>query len=112
MNTEDMDYYEYEESLKRFTPKKIIKFIFSLIAAVIIILVFAVILLRIKLINIPKSFQGVTWTDNAVTLYENGNFDYITYPLGETYGPSTTKQSFVETGSESTYKDCFVVDGP
>ena len=89
MSTEDMDYYEYEESKKRFSAKKITRFIFSLIAAVVIISVFALIFIRIFLIRVPADFTGVTWTENAVGLYDKGEFDYIAYPLGETYGPSS-----------------------
>ena len=72
MNTEDMDYYEYEESKKRFTPKKIISFIFKLIAFIIIAGTFALILGRIQLMKLPKSMKGLTWTDSIVEAFENG----------------------------------------
>jgi len=104
MNTEDMDYYEYEESKKRFTPKKIVKFIFSLIAAAIIITVFALIFIRISLIKIPKAFTGITWTDAALELYDSDkSFDYIGYPLGETYGPQSNVQNAYDPDSGETY---------
>ncbi len=104
MNTEDMDYYEYEESKKRFTPKKIIKFIFSAIAAAVIIAVFVLIALRIQLLKIPADFQGVTWTDEAKALYDSGEFDYISYPLGETYGPSSDAVNMMDTESDTKFK--------
>ena len=97
MNTEDMDYYEYEESKKRFSVKKITKFIFSLVSAVIIISVFALIFIRIFLIGIPSDFSVITWTEDAVTLYGQGEFDYIAYPLGETYGPSSSDRQNAST---------------
>lgn len=104
MNTEDMDYYEYEESKKRFSAKKIIKLIFTLIAAAVIITVFALIFIRMRLLQIPKAFTELTWTDAAVELYNSDkDFDYIYYPLGETYGPQSTVQSVYDPDSGETY---------
>lgn len=75
MNTEDMDYYEYEESKKRFTPKKIIDFFFKLIAFVIIAGTFALILGRIALMKIPRSFTGLTFTDSVIEAYDSGTLE-------------------------------------
>lgn len=75
MNTEDMDYYEYEESKKRFTPKKIIGFIFKLISFVIIAGTFALILGRITLMKIPKAFSGLTFTESVYEAYSEGRLE-------------------------------------
>ncbi len=85
MNTEDMDYYEYEESKKRFTPKKIVTFIFKLIAFIIIAGTFALILGRIQLMKLPKSMKGLTWTDSIVEAFENGELDVILHTPRESY---------------------------
>lgn len=79
MNMEDMDYYEYEESKKRFTPKKIIGFLFKLVAFVIIAGTFAVLFARIGLMQIPKAFKGLTFTESVLTAYENGTLDVELY---------------------------------
>lgn len=104
MNTEDMDYYEYEEAKKRFSVKKIIKLIFKLLAAAIIVTVFVLIFGRIIFIRIPKEFTGLTWTDAALELYSSDkDFDYIYYPLGETYGPSKNTQQLYSSDTGKTY---------
>ena len=72
MNIEDMDYYEYEESKKRFTPGKIIGFFFKLIAFIIIAGTFALLLGRMALMKIPKSFTGITVTPDIASAYEDG----------------------------------------
>lgn len=70
---EDMDYYEYEESLKRFTPKKIIGFLFKLIAGIIIVGTFVLLIGRIQLAKIPKDFTKFYWSDAAkAALLEDG----------------------------------------
>jgi len=69
---QDMDYYEYEESQKRFTPKKVLGFIFKAIAYAIIIAVFAVIFVRIQGMKIPKKFSEYTWTPAAVAAAADG----------------------------------------
>ncbi len=88
---EDMDYYEWEESRKRFTPKKIIKFIFKSIAAVIIGGTFAILLGRMYLMGIPKDFKDITWTDAAIESYENGNF---AVELQDVYEPFSDKGNY------------------
>ncbi len=88
MNTEDMDYYEYEESKKRFTPKKIISFIFKLIAFIIIAGTFALILGRIQLMKLPKSMKGLTWTDSIAEAFEDGKLDVILHTPRESYDGS------------------------
>ncbi len=74
---DDMDYYEWEASKKRFTPGKIIKFLFKLIAAFIIIGTFVLILGRGQLMKTPKEFRGLTWTDSIVKAYESGELDAV-----------------------------------
>ena len=69
---QDMDYYEYEESQKRFTPAKVIGFIFKVLAYAIIIAVFAVIFIRIQGMKIPKKFSEYTWTPAAVAAAADG----------------------------------------
>ena len=109
MSTEDMDYYEYEESKKRFSAKKITKFIFSSVAAVVIVTVFVLIIARINLIKIPSAFTGLTFTDAAAELWESGKeFDYIFYPLGETYGPSRSSNNYFDSSGKSNFT---VTDG-
>ncbi len=85
MNTEDMDYYEYEESLKRFSPKRIIGFVFKLIAGLIIVGTFALILGRSALMKVPKAYTGLTWTEAAVEAYEAGELDVLLHTPYESY---------------------------
>lgn len=85
MDINDMDYYEYEESKKRFTPKKIIRFIFKLIAAIIIVGTFVLILGRSALMKVPKAYTGFTWTDTAVKAYESGELDVLLHTPYESY---------------------------
>ena len=85
MNIEDMDYYEYEESKKRFTLGKIIKFIFKFIAGVIIIGTFALIFGRSALMNIPKAYKGFTWTEAAVAAQNDGKLDLLLHTPYESY---------------------------
>lgn len=82
---EDMDYYEYEESKKRFTFSKIIKFIFKFIAGVIICGTFALLLGRMFLMEIPKPFKGVTWTSTAAELFSEGKLQCVTQGVLEPY---------------------------
>ncbi len=84
-NTEDMDYYEYEEAKKRFTPKKIIGFIFKFIAGVIIIGTFALIFGRSALMKIPKEYTGFTWTEDAVSAYSEGSLDVLLHTPYESF---------------------------
>ncbi len=74
---DDMDYYEWEASKRRFTFPKILKFILKFIAAVIIIGTFALILGRGQLMKIPKNFSGITWTDSIVSAYNSGEIDIV-----------------------------------
>ncbi len=74
---DDMDYYEYEENKKRFTPKKIARFIFKLIAYSIIIATFVLIIGRIQLAKLPKSFTQYVWTDASRAAYEDGEIELI-----------------------------------
>ena len=74
---EDMDYYEWEESKKRFTPSKIIRFIFKLIAMLIIVSTFVLLLGRMTLMRIPKAFTGVTATEGILATVEDGTFDAV-----------------------------------
>ena len=74
---DEMDYYEWEESKKPFTPGKIIKFFFKLIAAVIIIGTFVLIIGRGQLMKIPKAFSGITWTESIVDAYNKGELDAV-----------------------------------
>lgn len=74
---EDMDYYEWEESKKRFTPAKIIKFIFKLIATLIIVATFALLIGRMVLMKIPRAFTGVSATEGIVATIEGGTFDAV-----------------------------------
>ncbi len=74
---DDMDYYEWEASKKRFTPGKIIKFFFKLIAAVIIIGTFVLIIGRGQLMKVPKAFTGITWTESIVDAYNKGELDAV-----------------------------------
>ncbi|MBQ8249549.1 MAG: hypothetical protein IJY93_06685 [Clostridia bacterium] len=74
---DDMDYYEWEESKKRFTPGKIIKFFFKLIAAIVIIGTFVLIIGRGQLMKIPKAFTGITWTESIVDAYNKGELDAV-----------------------------------
>ncbi len=74
---EDMDYYEWEESKKRFTPAKIIKFIFKAVAMLIIVGTFTLLLGRMTLMQIPNAFEGVSATDGILTSVENGTFDAL-----------------------------------
>ncbi|MBQ8508834.1 MAG: hypothetical protein IJ493_02895 [Clostridia bacterium] len=70
-----MDYtYETEEEEdytphRRFRPKKIIRFIFKLIAYTIILGTFAVLLGRMQLAKTPKDFREFTWTSTALEAY-------------------------------------------
>ena len=72
---QDMDYYEYVESQKRFTPKKVLGFIFKALAYGLIIAVFAVMFFRIQSMKIPKKFQNYIWTDAAVAAMADGELD-------------------------------------
>lgn len=74
---EDMDYYEWEESQKRFTFSKIIKFIFKFICTLIIVGTFALLLGRMTLMKIPKAYTAVTLTDGITQTLENGTFDAV-----------------------------------
>lgn len=74
---EDMDYYEWEASKKRFSPSKIIKFIFRAIVLTIIFGTFAVILGRIQLMKIPKALTGVTSTEEILQTLEDNTFDAV-----------------------------------
>ena len=74
---EDMDYYEWEESRKRFTFSKIIKFIFKLICTLIIVGTFTLLLGRMTLMKIPKSHTAVTLTEGIAATLENGTFDAV-----------------------------------
>ena len=85
MNTEDMDYYEYEENKKRFTPKKIILFIFRLIAFIIIAGTFVLIIGRIQLMKVPGSMKGLTWTDSIVEAFDNGELSVELHTPAESY---------------------------
>ncbi len=85
---EDMDYYEWVESKKRFTLKKIIRFIFKTIAAVIIGGTFALLFGRMFLMGIPGAFKGFTWTDAALDAFDNGSF---AVELQDVYEPFANK---------------------
>ncbi len=74
---EDMDYYEWEESQKRFTFSKIIKFIFKFVCTLIIVGTFALLLGRMTLMKIPKSFTTVTLTDGIAATRDNNTFDAV-----------------------------------
>ncbi len=74
---EDMDYYEWEESKKRFTPAKIIKFIFKLIATLIIVTTFTLLIGRMLLMRIPRAFTGVSATQGIVATVNGGTFDAV-----------------------------------
>lgn len=90
MNTEDMDYYEYEESLKRFTPKKIIGFIFKLIAGIIIVGTFVLIFARSAFMKVPKAYTGFTFTDAGVSAHEAGALDVLLHTPYESYDDDGT----------------------
>ncbi len=85
MAMEDMDYYEYEESLKRFTPKKIIGFIFKLIAVVIIVGTFALIFGRSALMKLPKDYKDFTWTHASVEAFNDGTLDVLLHTPHDSY---------------------------
>ncbi len=72
---EDMDYYEYEESQKRFTPKKIIGLVFKIVAYSIIIATFLLLIGRIQLAKVPKTFTEFYWTEAARLALEDGEID-------------------------------------
>ena len=74
---EDMDYYEWEESKKRFTLAKIIKFIFKTIATLIIVGTFAMLIGRMVLMRIPGDFTGVTATQGILETIEKHRFDAV-----------------------------------
>ncbi len=74
---EDMDYYEWEESKKRFTPAKIIKFVFKLIATLIIVATFTLLIGRMLLMKIPKAFTGVSATEGIIETIEKHRFDAV-----------------------------------
>ncbi len=74
---EEMDYYEYEESLKRFTPKKIILFILKLLTSIVIISTFAMIILKNYAMRIPKDFSGVTFTESIMSKLEDGEITLL-----------------------------------
>lgn len=82
---EDMDYYEYEESKKRFTPSKIIKFIFKLIAFIIIGGTFAMLFGRMYFMKIPKNFEGVTFTEKTVEAFEKGSLKVELQTVADPY---------------------------
>lgn len=88
---EDMDYYEWEESKKRFTLKKIIRFIFKLIAGIIIGGTFAILLGRMFLMDIPKAFEGFTWTESAIEAFETGK---LAVELQDVYDPFSSKGEY------------------
>ncbi len=79
MNTEDMDYYEYEESKKRFTLKKIINFIFKLTAFLIIAGTFILLLGRMVLMQPPEAFTGLTFTEGVFEAYDEGKLSAELY---------------------------------
>ena len=82
---DDMDYYEWEEAQKRFTPTKIIKFIFKTLSTLIIVATFVLLLGRMTLMKIPKAFTLVTLTDGISATIENGTFDAVMQEPVEPY---------------------------
>lgn len=74
---DDMDYYEWEASKKRFTVPKIIKFIFKLIAGIIIVGTFVLLIGRIQLMKLPSAYTGITLTDGIAATVSDGSFDAI-----------------------------------
>ncbi len=99
---DDMDYYEYEESKKTFTAAKIIKFIFKLIAAVIIIGTFALLFGRMYFMKIPKAFTGLTWTPNVVEAFEAGKLEV---ELQEVYEPYADKGLYHISNTAVVYSE-------
>lgn len=80
-----MDYYEWEASKKRFSPSKIINFIFKAIAIIIIVGTFVMIFGRIQLMKIPKAFTGVTPTEEILQTVDSGEFDAVYQQTHESF---------------------------
>ena len=88
---DNMDYYEWEESQKRFSPSKIMKFAFKFISTAIIVTTFALLLGRMALMRVPGSFTGVTATAGIVSSVENGSFDAMIQEPAEPYNNNGKK---------------------